>query len=33
MERLGIREAASFDPHFAVYRFGPDRREAFRIIR
>ena len=33
MERLGLREAASFDPRFAVYRFGPDRREAFRIIR
>ena len=32
MERLGVREVASFDPRFAMYRFGPDRREAFRII-
>ena len=32
MERLGVREAATFDAHFAIYRFGPDRREAFGII-
>jgi predicted nucleic acid-binding protein len=30
MERLGIHEAFSFDAHFLVYRFGPNRRRAFR---
>ena len=33
MERLGITEAASFDNHFAVYRYGRSRDRAFRIIR
>jgi len=33
MERLGINEAATFDPQFSVFRFGPDRRQAFSIIR
>ncbi len=32
MERVGCRRAASFDKDFAVYRFGPDRRQAFEII-
>jgi predicted nucleic acid-binding protein len=33
MERVGITHAASFDDHFAVYRFGRDRRRAFEILR
>jgi predicted nucleic acid-binding protein len=33
MVRLGIVRAASFDDDFAVYRFGPDRRKAFEIVR
>lgn len=33
MRRLGITHAASFDAHFAVFRFGPKRRHAFAIIR
>lgn len=32
MERLGIDSAASFDVDFSVYRYGPDRRKAFRIV-
>ena len=30
MERLGIHEAFTFDAHFLVYRFGPNRQRAFR---
>jgi predicted nucleic acid-binding protein len=33
MQRLGIARAASFDAHFAVFRFGPKRRHAFVIVR
>ena len=33
MLRLGIERAASFDDHFAVFRFGPKRRQAFVVIR
>jgi predicted nucleic acid-binding protein len=33
MERLGITRAASFDSHFAVYRYGRDRNKAFEIVR
>jgi len=33
MRRLGIERAASFDNHFAVFRYGPKRRHAFEIIR
>jgi predicted nucleic acid-binding protein len=33
MRRLGIERAASFDDHFAVFRFGPNRRRAFTILR
>lgn len=33
MERLGITRAASFDHHFAVYRYGPKRDRAFQIVR
>ena len=32
MRRLGIERAATFDHHFAVYRFGPERRRAFTIL-
>ena len=32
MRRLGIERAASFDPHFAIFRFGPERRRAFTIL-
>jgi uncharacterized protein len=33
MERLGIRQVASFDDHFAIYRYGPDRNRAFEVLR
>jgi uncharacterized protein len=33
MRRLGIERAASFDDHFAVFRFGPKRHHAFVIVR
>lgn len=33
MHRLGLYRVASFDHHFAVYRFGPGRRKAFEIAR
>jgi uncharacterized protein len=33
MERLGITRVASFDSDFAIYRFGPDRRQAFEVLR
>src|SRR6266567_6450079 len=33
MQRLGIERAASLDDHFAVFRFGPSRRQAFTIVR
>jgi predicted nucleic acid-binding protein len=33
MERLGISRVASFDHHFAVYRYGPKRDRAFQIVR
>jgi len=32
MERLGVSRVATFDHHFAVYRFGPGRRHAFAVI-
>jgi predicted nucleic acid-binding protein len=32
MERLGIVQAASFDNDFAVYRYGPAREKAFKIV-
>lgn len=32
MLRLGIERAASIDDHFAVFRFGPNRRRAFTIV-
>jgi len=33
MRRLGIERAASFDSHFAVFRYGPKHRYAFEIVR
>ena len=33
MQRLGIGRAATFDDHFAVFRFGPEKRRAFEIVR
>lgn len=33
MLRLGIHRAASFDNHFAVFRFGRGRRQAFEVVR
>lgn len=33
MERLGIRQVASFDDDFAVYRFGRNRDRAFDVLR
>ena len=32
MQRLGIHRAASFDEHFAIFRFGPGRKRAFEIL-
>jgi predicted nucleic acid-binding protein len=33
MRRLGISRAATFDDHFAIYRFGAERGRAFEIVR
>jgi predicted nucleic acid-binding protein len=33
MQRLGITQVATFDHHFAVYRFGRNRDRAFEVIR
>ena len=33
MERLGMSKVISFDDDFVVYRFGPDRRQAFEVLR
>jgi predicted nucleic acid-binding protein len=33
MRRLGIERAASLDDHFAIFRFGPNRRRAFTVVR
>jgi predicted nucleic acid-binding protein len=33
MQRLGLRRVATFDDHFAVFRFGRARREAFEVVR
>lgn len=33
MERLGITDAIALDDDFAVYRYGPRRRQAFNVIR
>ena len=33
MRRLGIHRAASLDDDFAIYRFGPNRKQAFEVVR
>ena len=33
MRRLGIERAASLDDHFAVFRYGPQHRHAFTVVR
>jgi uncharacterized protein len=33
MRRLGVERAASFDDDFAIFRFGPNRRRAFTVLR
>jgi predicted nucleic acid-binding protein len=33
MGRLGLDRVASFDAHFAVFRFGPKRRQSFHVLR
>jgi predicted nucleic acid-binding protein len=33
MRRLGIERAASLDNDFAIFRFGPNRRRAFTVLR
>lgn len=33
MERLGITQAASLDNHFAIYRYGEARDQAFDIVQ
>lgn len=32
MQRLGIDRVASLDAHFAVFRFGPKRRQSFHVL-
>ena len=31
--RLGIERVASLDDHFAIFRFGPRRRQSFTVVR
>ena len=33
MQRLGIERVATFDDHFAVYRYGPKLNRAFTVVR
>ena len=33
MRRLGIERAASLDDDFAIFRFGPNRKRAFVVVR
>jgi predicted nucleic acid-binding protein len=33
MRRLGIERVASLDEDFAVFRFGPRRRQSFGVVR
>jgi predicted nucleic acid-binding protein len=33
MQRLGLRRVATFDDHFAVFRFGRAKRQAFDVVR
>ncbi|MBC7104790.1 MAG: PIN domain-containing protein [Firmicutes bacterium] len=32
MERLGLERVFAFDRHFLVYRYGPNRRRAFKLV-
>ena len=32
MQRLGVHRAATFDEHFAIFRFGRNRNRAFEIV-
>lgn len=32
MERFGVTEAFSFDSHFLIYRYGPNRQRAFQRL-
>jgi len=32
LERLGMDEAFAFDSHFRLYRWGPQRRRALRVV-
>ena len=33
MRRLGLERVASLDDDFAIYRFGPNRKRAFTVVR
>ena len=33
MRRLGIDRVTSLDQHFAVFRFGPKRRQSFTVVQ
>ena len=33
MERLRLNRVTTFDQDFSIYRYGPQRRKAFEIIR
>jgi hypothetical protein len=33
MQRLGLTEVASFDDHFAIYRYGRRHERAFEVRR
>jgi predicted nucleic acid-binding protein len=33
MQRLGVERAASLDDDFAIFRYGPNRRLAFTVVR
>ena len=33
MQRVGVERVVSFDAHFAVYRYGPNLRQAFDVQR
>ena len=33
MRRLGIQRVATFDDDFSIYRYGPNRRRAFEVVR
>ncbi len=32
MERVGCSRAATFDRDFSIYRYGSDRKKAFKIL-